>query len=97
MDDRRKKHSSSLDLMDRIVQAQPFTSESLLKARMKAAAREHRRPFCLRGANGPLMAIYYAPGVAPSPAGDLLFVPPFAEEMNRCRAMVALQARALSE
>jgi|GEM_PF-4698051 len=39
MDDRRKKHSSSLDLMDRIVQAQPFTSESLLKARMKAAAR----------------------------------------------------------
>ena len=63
---------------------------------MNAAAREHSRPFCLRGANGPLMAIYYAPGVAPCPVGDLLFVPPFAEEMNRCRAMVALQARALS-
>jgi exosortase A-associated hydrolase 1/exosortase A-associated hydrolase 2 len=63
---------------------------------MKAAAREHIRPFCLRGARGPLLAIYYAPAAEASLSGDILFVPPFAEEMNRCRAMVALQARALS-
>ena len=66
------------------------------KSGMKAAAREHLRPFCLRGACGPLLAIYYAPAAEASPSGDMLFVPPFAEEMNRCRAMVALQARALS-
>lgn len=63
---------------------------------MKAAAREHIHPFYLRGAKGPLLAIYYAPSVETSAVGDILFVPPFAEEMNRCRAMVALQARALS-
>jgi exosortase A-associated hydrolase 1/exosortase A-associated hydrolase 2 len=63
---------------------------------MKAAARAHIRPFWLRGARGPLMAIYYSPAAEASPRGDILFVPPFAEEMNRCRAMVALQARALS-
>jgi len=63
---------------------------------MKAVAREHIHPFCLRGTKGPLLAIYYAPIAETSAVGDILFVPPFAEEMNRCRAMVALQARALS-
>jgi exosortase A-associated hydrolase 1/exosortase A-associated hydrolase 2 len=63
---------------------------------MKAAVREHIHPFYLHGAKGPLLAIYYAPGVETNPLGDILLAPPFAEEMNRCRAMVAIQARAFS-
>lgn len=53
-------------------------------------------PFLLQGARGQLHATYFAPTAVRHPAGDLLFVPPFAEEMNRSRAMVALQARALA-
>ena len=55
------------------------------------------RPFLLNGSRGNLLATYFAPCGEPHPAGDILVVPPFAEEMNRCRAMVALQARALAE
>ena len=55
------------------------------------------RPFLLNGSRGSLLATYFAPCAEPHPAGDILVVPPFAEEMNRCRAMVALQARALAE
>ncbi len=55
------------------------------------------RPFHLRGAKGPLFAVYYAPAEPAHAAGDILLVPPFAEEMNRCRAMVAMQARMLAE
>ena len=43
------------------------------------------------------MAVYYPPQEQSASAGDILLVPPFGEEMNRCRAMVAMQARALSE
>ncbi len=53
-------------------------------------------PLLLAGARGPLHGVYYPPGGPAHPAGDILVVPAFAEEMNRCRAMVALQARALS-
>ncbi len=55
------------------------------------------RPFVLQGARGGLCALYFAPKVGVAPRGDLLVVPAFAEEMNRCRAMVSLQARALAE
>ena len=55
------------------------------------------QPFVLHAANGPLHATYFAPRGAPHPAGDVLVVPAFAEEMNRCRAMVALQARQLAQ
>ena len=54
------------------------------------------RPFLLSGSKGPLWAIYYPPAAAAEPAGDILVAPAFAEEMNRCRAMVALQARAFA-
>lgn len=54
-------------------------------------------PLLLQGSKGALHARYYVPTGVSHPAGDLLFVPPFAEEMNRCRAMVALQARALAQ
>jgi len=57
----------------------------------QTSGRAH--PFYLRGTGGPLLAVYYPPLAAPHPAGDVLVVPPFAEEMNRCRAMVSMQAR----
>lgn len=53
-------------------------------------------PFRLHGSSGPLLAIYYPPLAERHPLGDVLLVPPFAEEMNRCRAMVSMQARAFS-
>lgn len=52
-------------------------------------------PFILDGTAGPLMAVYYRPSSAVPFATNVMFAPPFGEEMNRCRAMVALQARAL--
>ena len=54
------------------------------------------RPLLLPGAQGPLCAWYYSPAPGLAPRGDVLVLPAFAEEMNRCRAMVALQARAWS-
>ncbi len=53
-------------------------------------------PFFLDGADGPLFCIHYPPAVGSTPRGALLFVPPFAEEMNRARRMVVLQARRLA-
>ena len=52
--------------------------------------------FMLEGSRGRLCALYFAPHGDAAARGDLLVVPPFAEEMNRCRAMVALQARSLA-
>lgn len=54
------------------------------------------RPFHLQGARGALAAVYYPPQGPPWGGGDVLVIPAFAEEMNRCRAMVAIQARALA-
>lgn len=55
------------------------------------------RAFMLAGSSGALCAVYFEPRAGVAPLGDVLVVPAFAEEMNRCRAMVALQARALAE
>ncbi len=54
------------------------------------------QPFFLDGSAGPLFAIYFPPDDAAPRRGNVLFVPPFAEEMNRARRMAALQARALA-
>ena len=54
-------------------------------------------PFYLEGSRGKLFALYFPPRVAAGDARAVLFVPPFAEEMNRSRRMAALQARALAE
>ena len=54
-------------------------------------------PLFLDGADGPLFCIHYPPAAGRVPRGALLFVPPFAEEMNRARRMVALQARRLAD
>lgn len=40
--------------------------------------------------------VIHAPAEGISPRGAILFVHPFAEEMNRCRRMAALQARAFA-
>lgn len=49
--------------------------------------------FVLDGSRGGLCAMYFQPRPGVPIRGDVLVVPPFAEEMNRCRAMVSLQAR----
>lgn len=56
---------------------------------MSAAAH----PFMLEGSRGALCAFYTPPQDGVAARGDLLVVPAFAEEMNRCRAMVSRQAR----
>jgi exosortase A-associated hydrolase 2 len=51
-------------------------------------------PFFLDAGAMRLFCVYFPPiGGA---RGNYVFVPPFAEEMNRCRSMVAMQARALA-
>ncbi|MCF7981265.1 MAG: hydrolase 2, exosortase A system-associated [Pseudomonadales bacterium] len=54
------------------------------------------RPFYIEGTRGKLFAIYHQP---PTEAylGAILFAPPFAEEMNKSRPMVARQARAFAK
>jgi len=59
----------------------------------------HRKaePFYLDGPNGRLFAIYHSPQNDVKAKGCFLYIQPLAEEMNRCRQMVSLQARALSK
>lgn len=54
-------------------------------------------PFFLDGPDGPLFCLHYPPAAESGARGALLFVPPFAEEMNRARRMVVLQARRLAD
>ena len=51
-------------------------------------------PFFLPGSRGRLLAVHHSP--AHGGNRGVLFVPPFAEEMNKSRHMVALQAAALA-
>lgn len=53
-------------------------------------------PVFIPGAGGPLFAVYHRPAADAHDLGDAVYLPPFAEEMNRARRMVALQARALA-
>ena len=54
------------------------------------------QPLVLQGKKGPLIAFYHPPAADVAACGDVLVVPAFAEEMNRCRSMVTLQAQALA-
>lgn len=54
------------------------------------------QPLFLDGAAGPLFTIHYAAGRQPGEPLGLVYLPPFAEEMNRSRRMAALQARRLA-
>ena len=53
-------------------------------------------PFFLDSPTGPLFAVYWPP-VSQTVNHAILHVPAFAEEMNKSRRMVTLQARALAE
>jgi len=59
------------------------------------SARLH--PFFLDSPEGRLFAVHHRPASQVAERGHVLCVPPFNEEMNRCRSMVTLQARALAE
>ena len=50
-------------------------------------------PVVLEGAQGPLVGIFHAPDPQLPPKGGVLLAPAFAEEMNRCRSMVTMQAQ----
>ena len=52
-------------------------------------------PLFIDRPGGDLFALYHPPRRAPQ--GGVVYIPPFAEEMNRSRRMAALQARALAE
>ncbi len=54
------------------------------------------QPFFLAGPAGDLFALYYPPVAPRQTRRDVIIVPPFAEEMNKSRRMLALQARALN-
>ncbi len=53
--------------------------------------------FFLPAAQGQRLCILYAPTPGVALRGSVVYVHPFAEEMNRCRRMVSLQARALAQ
>jgi len=52
-------------------------------------------PFFLPAAPGERFCIFHPPATAPS--GSVLYLHPFAEEMNKARRMAALQSRQLAE
>lgn len=54
------------------------------------------RPFFLASSLGRIFCIYHAPVGDVKPWGNILIVPAFNEEMNRCRSMVTIQAQALA-
>lgn len=48
-------------------------------------------PMFLDGARGRIFALHFSP--VSTPRAHLIFLPPFCEEMNRCRHLVAMQAK----
>jgi exosortase A-associated hydrolase 2 len=54
-------------------------------------------PVFITGQAGDLFAIYYPPTAGGQPKKAFLHIPAFAEEMNKSRRMVALQARAFAQ
>ncbi len=55
------------------------------------------RPVVLQGQTGDLIGFYHPPAHRNGGSlGDVLLVPAFAEEMNRCRSMVTMQAHAFA-
>jgi exosortase A-associated hydrolase 2 len=60
-----------------------------------AAAHLHLEPTTIAGGSGPLFAVHYAPTLAQH-GRAAIYLPPFAEELNRSRKMASLQARALA-
>lgn len=52
------------------------------------------RPFFLSSKSGRIFAVYHEPVIPVR--GNILVIPPFNEEMNRCRSMVTIQAQDLA-
>lgn len=63
---------------------------------MSQPAAAPAQPFYLRGSCGELFALHYPSARAELRLPGILLAPPFAEELNRARRMIALQARAFS-
>lgn len=61
----------------------------------EAARYAHAAPFFLAADPGQRLCMFYPPANGAC-RGAILYVPPFAEEMNKSRRMAALQARALA-
>jgi len=59
----------------------------------KLSAEVRPEPGFLQGVSGPLFILYYPPYPAIPSRGSILYIHPFAEEMNKSRRMAALQAR----
>lgn len=55
------------------------------------------QPFFLQGSRGKLFALHFPPQKDNRAGKHVLFVPPFAEEMNKARRMVAVLSRELSQ
>jgi exosortase A-associated hydrolase 2 len=53
-------------------------------------------PFYLSGTAGKLFCVYHEPSGNAAELGDLVFVPPFAEELNQSRHTVSRMARSLA-
>jgi exosortase A-associated hydrolase 2 len=53
--------------------------------------------FFQRSGADDILLVYFPPQPIAGPRRDVLFVPPLAEEMNKARRMIALQARALAK
>lgn len=64
---------------------------------MASPKRAPIKPLFLEGPAGPIFAVYHAPPARLARGFSLLYLPPFAEEMNCSRRVVALQARRLAE
>ncbi len=61
-----------------------------------AAAELTFAPQFLPGASGGLFALYVGPPEGQAVRQGVVYCPPFAEEMNKCRRMAVLQARRLA-
>jgi len=55
------------------------------------------RPFFMPGTSGDLFSLYFPPRAPQSAQRGILYFPPFAEELNKSRRMIALQARRFAE
>jgi len=54
-------------------------------------------PFFINSPSGTVFALYHPPEDQPGVRGNILFIPPFAEELNRSRHMINRQARAFAK
>lgn len=64
---------------------------------MNENLREAHEPVYLEGSKGRLFAMYSNPRATRDTGEDLIYLPPFAEEMNRSRALISRLARSLAE